>query len=136
VRPTTDGFAFDANRAELWTATLPASAHSTPMTCMGKDGVQYVVVAASGGTSIGGGLPISDALVVRWGRRRADDVCPHFGGDEPVRRSWPPWSPPGRPATECGICASSDEQRRRRSMGTLRWAIETSNATPDRERSR
>jgi hypothetical protein len=33
------------------------------MTFMGKDGAQYVVVAASGGTSIGGGLPISDALV-------------------------------------------------------------------------
>ena len=56
--------AFDAKSgAELWVATLPASAHSTPMTYMGKDGAQYVVVAASGGTSIGGGLPISDALV-------------------------------------------------------------------------
>ena len=56
--------AFDAKTgAELWAATLPASAHSTPMTFMGKDGAQYVVVAASGGTSIGGGLPISDALV-------------------------------------------------------------------------
>jgi glucose dehydrogenase len=56
--------AFDAKTgAELWSATLPASAHSTPMTYMGKDGEQYVVVAASGGTSIGGGLPISDALV-------------------------------------------------------------------------
>ena len=56
--------AFDAKTgAELWSATLPASAHSTPMTFMGKDGQQYVVVAASGGTSIGGGLPISDALV-------------------------------------------------------------------------
>jgi len=56
--------AFDARTgAELWTTTLPASAHSTPMTYMGKDGVQYVVVAASGGTAIGGGLPISDALV-------------------------------------------------------------------------
>ena len=56
--------AFDAKSgAELWSATLPASAHSTPVTYMGRDGAQYVVVAASGGTSIGGGLPISDALV-------------------------------------------------------------------------
>ena len=56
--------AFDAKTgAELWSATLPASGHATPMTYMGKDGVQYVVIAASGGTSIGGGLPISDALV-------------------------------------------------------------------------
>ena len=29
----------------------------------GKDGKQYVVFAASGGTAIGGGLPISDALI-------------------------------------------------------------------------
>ncbi len=56
--------AFDAKSgAELWSATLPASGHSTPMTYMGKDGAQYVVIPASGGTSIGGGLPISDALV-------------------------------------------------------------------------
>ena len=56
--------AFDAKTgAELWSVTLPASGHATPMTYMGKDGAQYVVIAASGGTSIGGGLPISDALV-------------------------------------------------------------------------
>jgi len=56
--------AFDAKSgAELWTAKLPASAHSTPVTYMGKDGVQYVVVAAGGGTAIGGGLPTSDSLV-------------------------------------------------------------------------
>ncbi len=30
---------------------------------MGKDGKQYVVIAASGGTNVGAGLPISDALV-------------------------------------------------------------------------
>src|SRR5438093_1480693 len=33
------------------------------MTYMGKDGAQYVVIPASGGTSVGGGLPISDQLV-------------------------------------------------------------------------
>jgi quinoprotein glucose dehydrogenase len=56
--------AFDAKSGkELWVAELPASAHSTPMTYMGKDGSQYVVVAASGGTAIGVGLPISDSLV-------------------------------------------------------------------------
>ena len=56
--------AFDAKTgAELWSAELPASGHSTPMTYMGKDGRQYVVIAAGGGTSVGGGLPISDALV-------------------------------------------------------------------------
>jgi glucose dehydrogenase len=56
--------AFDAKTgAELWTAKLPASAHSTPVTYMGKDGIQYVVVAAGGGTAIGGGLPTSDSLI-------------------------------------------------------------------------
>jgi quinoprotein glucose dehydrogenase len=56
--------AFDAKSgAELWTTDLPASGHSTPVTYMGKDGKQYVVIAASGGTAIGGGRPISDSLV-------------------------------------------------------------------------
>ncbi len=56
--------AFDARTGkELWVAELPASGHATPMTYMGKDGAQYVVIAASGGTAIGGGLPISDSLV-------------------------------------------------------------------------
>jgi quinoprotein glucose dehydrogenase len=56
--------AFDAKTGkELWVAELPASGHATPITYMGKDGAQYVVIAASGGTAIGGGLPISDSLV-------------------------------------------------------------------------
>jgi glucose dehydrogenase len=56
--------AFDAKTgAELWVTELPASGHSTPMTYMGKDGKQYVVIAASGGTAVGVGLPISDALI-------------------------------------------------------------------------
>ena len=33
----------------LWETTLDASAHATPMTFMGRDGRQYVVVAAGGG---------------------------------------------------------------------------------------
>ena len=41
--------AFDAGSgALLWETTLEASAHSTPMTFMGRDGRQYVVVAAGG----------------------------------------------------------------------------------------
>jgi glucose dehydrogenase len=56
--------AFDAKSGtELWMTELPASGHSTPVTYMGKDGKQYVVIAASGGTAIGGGRPVSDALV-------------------------------------------------------------------------
>ncbi|MBV8841253.1 MAG: PQQ-binding-like beta-propeller repeat protein [Bryobacterales bacterium] len=56
--------AFDAKTGkELWVAELPASGHATPMTYIGKDGSQYVAIAASGGTAVGVGLPISDALV-------------------------------------------------------------------------
>jgi quinoprotein glucose dehydrogenase len=41
--------AFDADKGQLlWETTLPASAHATPMTFMGRDGKQYVVVAAGG----------------------------------------------------------------------------------------
>ena len=41
--------AFDAdNGAQLWETQLEASAHATPMTFMGRDGRQYVVVAAGG----------------------------------------------------------------------------------------
>jgi glucose dehydrogenase len=41
--------AFDAKTGRLlWETTLDASAHATPMTFMGRNGRQYVVVAASG----------------------------------------------------------------------------------------
>jgi quinoprotein glucose dehydrogenase len=42
--------AFDAGTgAELWSAALPANAHANPMTFAGRDGRQYVVIAAGGG---------------------------------------------------------------------------------------
>jgi quinoprotein glucose dehydrogenase len=41
--------AFDSRTgARLWETTLDASAHATPMTFMGRDKRQYVVIAASG----------------------------------------------------------------------------------------
>ena len=39
--------------AQLWETELPACAHVTPMTFLGKDGRQYVVVAAGGGSFLG-----------------------------------------------------------------------------------
>ncbi|MEO7274230.1 MAG: pyrroloquinoline quinone-dependent dehydrogenase [Vicinamibacterales bacterium] len=56
-------YAFEAKTgALLWTGTLPTSARSTPMTYLGRDGRQYVVVAAGGhGTPLG--PPIGDSLV-------------------------------------------------------------------------
>jgi len=38
---------------QLWETGLPACAHSVPMTFLGKDGRQYVVVAAGGGSYLG-----------------------------------------------------------------------------------
>jgi quinoprotein glucose dehydrogenase len=38
---------------QLWETELPACAHSTPMTFLGKDGRQYVDVAAGGGSFLG-----------------------------------------------------------------------------------
>ena len=56
-------YAYDARTgAVLWTGGLPTSARSTPMTYLGRDGRQYVVVAAGGhGTPIG--PPLGDSLV-------------------------------------------------------------------------
>ena len=42
--------AFDAETGTpLWETTLEASAHATPMTYQGRDGRQYVAIAAGGG---------------------------------------------------------------------------------------
>jgi quinoprotein glucose dehydrogenase len=55
--------AFDAATGEeLWETEIPASAHSTPITYLGSDGKQYVVVVAAGGTSVGADR-MSDSLV-------------------------------------------------------------------------
>ena len=56
IGATNDGYfrAFDSRSGkQLWETTLEASAHSIPMTFMGKDGRQYVVVAAGGGSFLG-----------------------------------------------------------------------------------
>jgi quinoprotein glucose dehydrogenase len=53
--------AFDIETGrELWAADLPAGGRATPMTYKGRDGRQYVAVAAGGGDIFGDG----DALVV------------------------------------------------------------------------
>lgn len=55
--------AFDTKTGrKLWETELEASAASTPVSYMGKDGKQYIVVAAGGGTSVGQ-KQMSDTLV-------------------------------------------------------------------------
>jgi len=45
--------AFDAKTGkELWTAKIDAGAHASPITYQGKDGKQYVVIAATGGSQL------------------------------------------------------------------------------------
>jgi glucose dehydrogenase len=46
--------AFDSRTGEeLWSARIDASGHATPMTYLGRDGRQYVVIAAGGGGYFG-----------------------------------------------------------------------------------
>jgi glucose dehydrogenase len=54
--------AFDADTGVLlWETRLDASAHATPMTFMGRDGRQYVVVAAGGNGMLGS--PVGSKIV-------------------------------------------------------------------------
>jgi quinoprotein glucose dehydrogenase len=56
--------AFDERTGkELWTSELDASGNAIPITYQGRDGKQYVVIAAGGGGHIGGNRPTSDSLV-------------------------------------------------------------------------
>ena len=56
--------AFDAKTGkELWVADLPANGNATPITYMGKDGAQYVLIPAGGGGPAARGQRVSDALV-------------------------------------------------------------------------
>ena len=56
--------AYDAKTGrKLWEVEVPADAHATPITYIGKDGAQYVVIATAGGGPLDHGLAVSDALV-------------------------------------------------------------------------
>jgi glucose dehydrogenase len=58
--------AFDAKTGQmLWQTTLQASGAATPVTYMGSDGKQYVVIAAGGGTSIGREVMSDDVVAFR-----------------------------------------------------------------------
>jgi quinoprotein glucose dehydrogenase len=56
-------YAFDVQSGkQLWKGTLPTSARATPMTFLGRDGRQYVVISA-GGFGVQIGPPLGDYLV-------------------------------------------------------------------------
>ena len=57
--------AFDAKTGkELWTDKLAGAAQATPMTYEGRDGKQYVVIAATGGGFFGN--PVTDDSVIAF----------------------------------------------------------------------
>jgi len=51
-----------ASGEELWTFKLPAAAHATPITYRGRDGRQYVVIVATGGSFLNSPIA-SDAVM-------------------------------------------------------------------------
>lgn len=56
-------YAFDVQTGQRrWKGTLPTSARSTPMTYLGRDGRQYVVISA-GGHGVQIGPPLGDYVV-------------------------------------------------------------------------
>jgi quinoprotein glucose dehydrogenase len=56
-------YAYDVQSgAQLWKGALPTSARATPMTYLGGDGRQYLVIAA-GGHGVQVGPPLGDYVV-------------------------------------------------------------------------
>lgn len=56
--------AFDSNTGkELWVTKLAMSAHAVPITYLGRDGRQFVAIAASGAAAIDNPSPPDDAVV-------------------------------------------------------------------------
>ena len=98
--------AFESRSGKLlWEATLEASAHTSPITYMGRDGRQYVAVMASGG---GGflGSQVSNSLVA-------------FALPDVLRKPLPPsvTQRGNRPAPEAGGGAEAAAAGRRQGPG-------------------
>ena len=66
--------AFDAKSGkELWVAQIGADAKAAPMTFLGKDGRQYVVIMAGGGHQLSRSEPASGSNLVAFALPRAAD---------------------------------------------------------------
>src|SRR5947207_1960944 len=89
--------AFDAKSGkELWVTELPANGNATPITYMGKDGAQYVVIAAGGGGPAARNMTTSDAVVdfklgPAQGRGGGDVAAPTAQGRGPGAQQSDPW---------------------------------------------
>ncbi len=93
-------FAADTG-ALLWETELEAAAHSIPMTFMGKDGRQYVVVTAGGGSF----------LVSPPGSKIVAFALPGRSGSTPARPAVPSAAPPraGAPGAATSAAARRGE---------------------------
>ncbi|MPZ21284.1 MAG: PQQ-binding-like beta-propeller repeat protein [Luteitalea sp.] len=90
--------AFDAKTGdERWVTTIDADAKAAPMTFMGRDGRQYVVVMAGGGLQLSRSVPESGSNLIAFALPSAQDKNPADVGRRPARQSSPPATVPARP---------------------------------------
>jgi glucose dehydrogenase len=77
--------AFDKDTGkELWVTRLPASAHATPMTFIGRSGRQFVVIAAGGGNKYN--TTYSDSLIAYALPKGEEEVPPMVSYSRTVSR--------------------------------------------------
>ena len=103
--------AFDSKTGkQLWETELDASAHSVPMTFLGKDNRQYVVVAAGGGSFLASapGTKIVAFALPGGSRQTSASVSPVAPGPAAATQAGTGELPPGEGrdsvARLCGSC--------------------------------
>ncbi len=85
--------AFDSKTGkELWVTKIDAGAHSAPITFMGKDGKQYIVVTATGGGFLGDRSHADTviAFALPW-RMLGRAAASGQGSERKESRGSPPW---------------------------------------------
>jgi len=96
--------AFDsATGRELWTAKLDASAHATPITYLGKNGRQFVVVTATGGSFLGS--PVAGDAIVAF-------ALPRTGSESAIEHSASSSAPAARKVDDLPAGPGRDALRR------------------------
>ncbi len=92
-------YAYDSRRGRLlWQVKMPASSDAGPMTFMGKDGRQYVVIAAGGPGNAHRPSPRENALyhqvLIAFALPKPGDKPVDITGPYPARAQGPgPWPP-------------------------------------------
>lgn len=92
-------YAHDArNGRQLWKMKMPASSDAGPMTYMGKDGRQYVVIAAGGPGNARRSSPQENSLyrqvLIAFALPKPGDKAVDITGPHPARMQGPgPWPP-------------------------------------------